>query len=127
METLLKNHQNSTLGYGSEFQPVEQFRSILGSHPHFSALEVILRDGMNYRFHTELSEPERATELTAMINRGNHKSAEDEPAAVNTLLLKAVTQSFLLPLPPATVALIRGALVQPLGLAKQWTLNKNGG
>jgi hypothetical protein len=127
LEALLSTHQNTTLGYGSEFRPVEQLRSILGSHPHFTALEVILRNGMDYRFHTQLSEPERTAELTEMINRGNHKSADDEPSVVNKLLLKDVTHGFSLPLPPETIARIRGALVQPLGLAKQWSLNQHGG
>jgi hypothetical protein len=80
---------------------------------------------MTYRFHTELSEAVRAIELTAMINRGNHKSAGDKPAVVNKLLLKDATHGFSLPLPPSTVALIKGALVQPLGLAKEWTLNES--
>jgi hypothetical protein len=126
LEALLEAHHHSTLGYGSEFRPVEQLRSILGSHPHFAALEIILREGMTYRFHTQLSEAERSTELTAMIERGNHKSAEDEPDIVNKLLLKDVTHGFSLPLPPESVAFIQGALVQPLGLAKQWTLNAKG-
>jgi hypothetical protein len=105
---------------------VEQLRSILGTHPHFPALETILREGMDYRFHTELSDAERATELSAMVERGNHQSAENEPDVVNKLLLKVVTHGFSLPIPPETVALIPGALVQPLGLAKQWTLNEKG-
>jgi hypothetical protein len=66
MEALLSNHQNTTLGYGSEFCPVEQLRSTLGSHPHFAALEVILRKGMDYNFHTQLSEHERTTEPATM-------------------------------------------------------------
>jgi hypothetical protein len=123
IEALLQNHQDSTLGYGSEFRPVEQLRSILGTHPQFPALETICREGMNYRFHTELSD---ATELSAMVERGNHKSAENEPGVVNKLLLKDVTHGFSLPIPPKTVALIPGGLVQPLGLAKQWTLNEKG-
>jgi hypothetical protein len=47
IEALLSNHQNTTLGYRSKFRPVEQLRSILGSHPHFAALEVILREGID--------------------------------------------------------------------------------
>jgi hypothetical protein len=81
---------------------------------------------MSYRFHTQLSESERSTKLTAMIKQGNHKSAEDLLDIVNTLLLKDVTHGFSLPLPPASVAFIHGALVQPLGLARRWTLNAMG-
>jgi hypothetical protein len=81
---------------------------------------------MTYQFQTQLSEAERSTKLTAMVERGNHKSADSEPNAVNKLLLKDVTHGFSLSLPPNNVAFIKGALVQPLGLAKQWTLNEKG-
>jgi hypothetical protein len=89
-------------------------------------LAEILTTGMDYRFHTPLSEAECITELTAMIGRGNHKSTEKETEVVDKLLLKDVTHRLSLPLPPEIVPLIKGALVQPLGLARPWTLNTNG-
>jgi hypothetical protein len=73
---------------------VEQLRSILGSHPHFADLEIILREGMTYRFHAQHSKAERCAELTAMVEIRNHKSAENEPDVVNKLLLKDVTHRF---------------------------------
>jgi hypothetical protein len=94
MDTFLAKHQGSTLGYASEFRPVKQLRSFLGTHPHFEVLTVILNEGMDYRFHTHLSEAERVTELTAMIDRGNHKSAEQEPEVVDKRLLIVVTHGF---------------------------------
>jgi hypothetical protein len=61
-----------------------------------------------------------------MINQANHKSADNKPSVVNKLLLKDVTHGFSLLLPPETITRIQGALVQPLGLAKQWSLNQHG-
>jgi hypothetical protein len=61
-----------------------------------------------------------------MLERGNHKSSEAEPAIVNRLLLKDVTHSFSIPVTPKTVPLIAGALVQPSGLAQQFTFNELG-
>ena len=81
---------------------------------------------MDYRFKTELSESDRLLELTQMLERGNHKSSEAEPTIVNQLLLKDVTHGFSIPIPPHIVPLIVGALVQPFGLAKQFTLNESG-
>jgi hypothetical protein len=79
---------------------------------------------MDYRFRTELSESDRLLELTQMLERGNHKSSEAETTIVNRLLLNDVTHGFSIPIPPHIVPLIIGALVQPFGLAKQFTLTE---
>jgi hypothetical protein len=69
---------------------------------------------------------DQVTELKAMIARGNHKSAKDEAEQVKQLLLKDISHRFLFLLLPCIVPLIKGALVQPFGLAKQVTLLKDG-
>jgi hypothetical protein len=61
-----------------------------------------------------------------MLERGNHKSSEAEPEQIDRLLAKDVTHGFPLPVLPETVPLLAGALVQPFGLAKQFTLNEAG-
>lgn len=61
-----------------------------------------------------------------MLKRGNHESANAEPDIVNKLLLKDVHHGFSIPIPPKTVPLIAGALVQPFGLAQQFTLTELG-
>jgi hypothetical protein len=76
--------------------------------------------------HQSLTEEERSTEVAQMMERGNHQSAENEPKRVKLLLNKDVTHGFLLPIPPETVPLIPGALVQPFGMAVQCTLDKQG-
>jgi hypothetical protein len=48
LTALLDDFQEITLGYGSEFRPVEQLRTILGEHPNFEELETILANGMTY-------------------------------------------------------------------------------
>ena len=126
MKALLAKYSHTTLGYGSEFRPLPQLKKVLGTHPHFAELTVIIRDGMDYRFREELSEPERQEEVQAMTKRGNHKSAEEEKTVVNGLLQKDVTHGFSMPLPVEVVPRVIDALVQPLGLAKQWTLDALG-
>jgi hypothetical protein len=71
----LMSHRKTTLDYGSKFRPINQLKSILGRHPHFPELRKILSHGMDYRFTRDLPEDLRATELAAIIERGNHKSA----------------------------------------------------
>jgi hypothetical protein len=123
---LLSENQDTTLYFGSEFRPIGQLTDVLGGHPLFDQLRTILTEGMDYRFKEELSEPDRLIELTQMLERGNHKSSEEEPEQVNRLLLKDVTHGFSIPVPPEIVPFITDALVQPFGLAQQFTLTELG-
>jgi hypothetical protein len=125
---LLYQNRHTTLHFGSEFRPLDQLEDVLGGHPLFAPLRTILTNGMDYRFNskTELSESDRLLELTQMLERGNHKSSEAEPTIVNPILLKDVTHGFSIPILPHIVRLIVGALEQPFGLAKQFTLTELG-
>jgi hypothetical protein len=123
---LILEHSSSTLGFGSEFRKVTELRPLIGRHPHFTRLEKLLTEGMPYVFDRELSPEERSDEVTAMLARGNHKSAQTEPEQVGELLAKDVTHGFTIPLPIAVVELIPGAMVQPLGLVQQLTVDLDG-
>jgi hypothetical protein len=123
---LILEHGSSTLGFGSEFRKVSELRPLIGRHPHFPRLEKLLTEGMQYVFDRELSEGERDDEVTAMLARGNHKSAKTEQSRVGELLAKDVTHGFTIPLPLAVVKMIPGAMVQPLGLVQQWTVGQDG-
>jgi hypothetical protein len=125
-EKFLSAHDRTTLGYGSEFRPISQLKKILGEHPNFPELEKILSNGMDYRFKTELPECTRTKELTAIVERGNHKSAESRAEHVAKALGKDVRHGFSLPILPATVMKIKGAMAQPLGMAEQLTLTESG-
>ena len=61
-----------------------------------------------------------------MLERGNHKSAQEEPEIVEQLLSKDVVHGFSMVIPIELVPLIPNAMVQPVGLAKQWTLDEEG-
>ena len=61
-----------------------------------------------------------------MLARGNHKSAQEEPEIVEQLLAKDVAHGFSMVTPRELVPQIPGAMVQPVGLAKQWTMGENG-
>jgi hypothetical protein len=117
----------STLDFGSKFWPVEQLRPLLHQHLGFEDLAEVLITGMPHRCSREIAEEERETEVIAMLVRGNHKSAQDEPEIVEKLLSKNVVHGFSMVIPKALVPLIPHAMVQPaVGLAKQWTLDDQG-
>jgi hypothetical protein len=126
-ERFLATQGSTTLGFGSEFRPLEQLDQILGKHPVFPFFREILTLGMDYKFTTELSEAQRLEELDANVKRGNHKSAEAEPVKVAALLGKDVRHGFSLPVLPSLVYKLAKALVQPCGMVRQFALNALGG
>jgi hypothetical protein len=126
MQQLLSQHQDTTLGFGSEFRPRDQLERILGQHPNFPFFSKILADGMDYRFTTELSEDERRAEVSAMLERGNHKSVQEDSEEVGKLLAKDVLHGFSLPVSPEVVPHIKHAMVQPAGVVKQFSLREDG-
>jgi hypothetical protein len=58
---LLPLHQQTTLGFGSEFRPLADLALLLSRHPHFPFVASVLTGGMDYHFHdgSELTESER--------------------------------------------------------------------
>jgi hypothetical protein len=122
----LSLQQETTLGFGSEFRPIEQLEKVLGGHPNFGFFADVLKNGMSYHFTNELSEEERKAEVEAMIKRGNHKSVQEDSEEVRKLLEKDVLHGFSLPVDPSIVPNIPGAMVQPAGVVKQFSLQEDG-
>lgn len=122
----LSLHQDTTLGFGSEFRPIEQFKKVLGGHPNFGFFADVLKNGMSHHFTNELSEEERKAEVEAMIKRGNHESVQEDSEAVSKLPEKDVLHGFSLPVNPSIVPSIPGAMVQPAGVVKQFSLQEDG-
>jgi hypothetical protein len=54
-ERFLGAHQETTLGFGSEFRPLQQLERVLGPHANFPFFRRILEDGMGYSFKAEIS------------------------------------------------------------------------
>jgi hypothetical protein len=104
---------------------LQQLRLVFQEHPHLDELAQFVTNGMDYRFLRELSDADRLSELNGMIHRGNHKSSESEQVATTQLLHKDVTHGFSMPIHPSIAPSLKDAIVQPLGMAKQFTLLAN--
>jgi hypothetical protein len=122
----LAKHQDSTLAFGSEFCPVEQLQTILGGPPNYAFFKDVLAQGMPFHFCQELSEDQPLAELDEMVARSNHKSAQESGAKVKRLLRKDVLHGFSLPVDPVIIRKLKGAMVQPTGLASQFTFLEDG-
>jgi hypothetical protein len=105
LETFLAKHQNTTLNFGSKFRPIADLEKILGNHPNFGFFSEVLERGMDCRFIDYLTEAQRKAEVTAMMERGNHKSVQEDSDAVAKLLEKDVLQGFSLPVSPDLASL----------------------
>jgi hypothetical protein len=91
---------------------LEQISRLLRQHPGFTEFAKVIITGMPYRYSKEVSEEVREQEVLAMLTQGNqHKLAQEEPEIVEKLLSKDVIHGF--------------SMVQPVGLAKQWTLHEH--
>jgi hypothetical protein len=127
LQQLLAQHQDTTLGFRSEFRPLDQLKKkILGQHPNFEFFSKVLAKGMDYRFTKELSEEERRAKVSAMLLRGNHKSVQEDGNEVAKLLEKDMLHGFSLPVSPEIVPNIKQAMVQPAGVVKQFSLQEDG-
>jgi hypothetical protein len=124
--SFLETQKGTTAWHGSEFRATKHIRQVLGEHPILEYLESTFQEGMPYHFTKEISEPERQAEFEAQIARGNHKSATDDEDAVQALLDREVKHGFSMPIPSALVDKLRGAMVQPCGLASQFALQSDG-
>ena len=60
------------------------------------------------------------------MTRGNHISATESAEDVTKLLEKDVKHDFPLPVEVSAVTKLKGAMVQPCGLANHFTLTKTG-
>jgi hypothetical protein len=126
IQSLLNDFQDTTLGCGSEFRPTDQLEKELGGHPEFEALKDVVENGMRHQFSKEITKEERLKEVKGMMERGNHKSTEKDTGKAAKLLAKDVAHGFSIPASPEVVEKIKGAMVQPLGLATQFALAEDG-
>jgi hypothetical protein len=120
--SLLNDSQDATLGHGSNFRRIDRLEKVLGGHPEFEVLKDVIENGMSYQCSKEITKEERLKEVKGMIERGNHKSTEKDTGKAAELLANDVAQGFSIPVSPEVAEKIKGAMVQPLGLATQFAL-----
>ena len=126
LEEVFRRHAGTTVDHGSEFRPIRQLHQIVGRHPGFAYLKEMLTAGFDYHLRRELSEQERLTELTAQLERGNHKSALQNIDEVRSLLSGDVRRGFILPIRADEILKVKGLHLQPGGMVRQLSLKADG-
>ena len=125
-EEVFARHKQTTVDHGSEFRPVDDLKRILGRHPLFEALSEMFQSGFEYHLSRELSEEERAAELSEQLVRGNHKSAIESEEEVQLLLEGDVRHGFVLPVWESALLRVKGCQLQPGGIVRQLSLKADG-
>ena len=127
---LLSQQSRTVMHPGTEFRPVEQLKKLLGQHKDWKKIKDIITKGAAYGFDVkkDYKEETRIADLHSSIKRGNNKSALDptHKEFIQKNYNKEVKKGWMLPIPKEAVHKIKGAGLIPIGIAKQFTINKEG-
>ena len=125
IKAAIMHDPNSPLHPGSEFRPVSLLSPIFGNHPSWNQICSTLTSGGHYPL-VPISSNDIKSDLEEGIAFGNHKSAVDSKKWMISALNKEIIRGWQLPLPTDQLHLISGALVAPMGNAKQTTIDDQG-
>jgi hypothetical protein len=125
LERAIASQPGSIVTPGCEFRPISLLRPLIGHHPLWPLASEWLTSGVVFPT-TPLSEDDRLTDLHAMMARGNHQSAKLRADRLETMMQSEVQHGWQLPLPPDASFLIPGAVIAPMGLVLQTTINERG-
>jgi hypothetical protein len=115
----------SSITLGSKFRPVMVLEPLCYAHPLWPRVRQYLTHGTACTL-APLQEVDRLRDLSAMVRRGNHKSALRDQARVIDILKDEVQHMWQLPLPPRALLELPGVVLAPVGLAHQQSINERG-
>jgi hypothetical protein len=116
---------DSSLGYGSEFQKSTTLAPLLHCHPNWTGLNLLLNKGSSCPLDA-ISDLDRQADVKEALTFGNHKGATNNHELLELLVNNNVIHGFALPLPLPKIKNIKGALLAPLNIQAQHSINKTG-
>mmetsp|Transcript_13224 Transcript_13224/g.28024 ORF Transcript_13224/g.28024 Transcript_13224/m.28024 type:complete len:842 (+) Transcript_13224:3970-6495(+) len=125
LDEALKSQKGTPLEYGSEFRRVEVLENLFGRHPNWGRMERLLRKGSDWPMD-ELDTKSRHRDLHDAITFGNHKGATKKQDLLRKLCEKDVVHGYALPLPLAKMTKIPNALMAPMNIMSQNTIDEHG-
>jgi hypothetical protein len=115
----------STLTMGSEFRPIYILDPLCRYHPLWSRVREWLTTGIEYPLDV-LPERDQLEDLHANFVHGNHQSAVYNTTRLVEMLKEEVSHGWQLILPQEAVLELDNAVLAPLGLVEQDTINEMG-
>ena len=128
-EKLVASQNKTVLSPGSEFRSMKTLHKLLGNHQDWTKIKQIVYEGCDIPTNPiTMEENTRKTDLSAMIKRGNHKSTtnNENSEALHKGYLKEIEHGWLIPISVDAVHKIKNAMVLPLGIVTQQTLDVHG-
>ena len=120
------NAQDGTpMELGSEFRPIHVLEKVFRHHPLWSDLSSGIKSGFNYPL-TPLSNADRKLDLQEALIFGNHTGVDKHRDFYLNLIKKDVVHGYCLPFPLSMIKSIPGAIISPLNIAEQNTINERG-
>ena len=120
---LLEAQRNSIVGYSLEFRDVNNLQKIFGRHPNWTRMSKILENGSEWPLEPP-NEELRCNNVNAALAFGNGVTLQ--PDFLQKLVSKDVHFGYCLPLPLDKARKISGALLAPMNIQKQNTINEYG-
>ena len=118
-------NSRSTLGYGSEFRPIEVIAEIYKNHPVWDRMKNILSRGSDWPLDP-IEEEQRVADVDEALSFGNHKGAKDRSNELADLVEKDVRFGYALPLPLRVAKELPGALFAPMNIMDQNSIDECG-
>jgi hypothetical protein len=125
LDAAIKAEGGTALRYGSEFKPPSILSLLLQNHPLWDSISSSLSNGIQYPLDRITCHARRRS-IQQAIDRGNHKSARDQPDKLMDLLTSGVHSGFSLPLPTRAVFKIPDVALASVGISNQLTINDGG-
>jgi len=128
LEKALNKQRKTILSPGSEFRRISHIEKLLCHHEDWDLFKDVVSKGCDYQLLDILDEPTRKEDLSAMLQRGNHKSAKsaENATALAKAFAKEVSRGWLLPITIESTTKIKNLSVIPLGVATQATIDEFG-
>lgn len=125
LDNLIRFHNRSTIGYGSEFRPTATLEPLLRQHKDWMKLKCMLDNGSKFPL-TAMDEETASKDLREALQYGNHQSARMNEDVLFQHLSKELSKGWIIPLLPEHAFLIKNASLAPLGVVSQSTINDKG-
>ena len=123
--TAIMAQNKSPIGYGSEFRPISSLEKVFSQHPCWNRMKSIMNEGSKWPMEP-LANKDREIDLKDALKFGNHKGATAKPELLKNLVSKDIKHGYGLVLPLHEVPRIPGALMAPMNIQKQNTIDENG-
>ena len=108
-----------------EFHPIKILQTVFGFHLLWQGLSTGIKSGFNYPL-IPLSNKDRKLDLKEALVFGNHKGVKKNRAFYLNLIKKDVVHGYCLPFFLSMIYSIPGAIISPLNIAEQNTINERG-